>query len=201
MIEVRKATRADIPEVAEALARSFHDDPVMAYVVPENNRASRLRRLFEIELKFLALPHDESYTTVGPIMGAALWAPPGKWKPPFTTLVRTAPSFLRILGTRIRPGMKLMSLVEKNHPKEPHYYLSTLGTEPDFQRKGVGSAVMKPVLDRCDEQGIPAYLESSKEVNVPYYRRHGFEVTSEVSPPNGPTLWLMWREPQSSTTR
>lgn len=201
-VEVRKATAADIPALAQALTRSFHDDPVMTYLVPEHNQLTRLRRFFEIDLKHLALPHEESYTTVGHVMGAALWAPPDKWKPPLVAQLRSAPGFLRAMGSRMRAALNLMTLVEKKHPRSPHYYLSTLGTDPDYQRKGVGSAVMQPVLDRCDEQGVPAYLESSKEVNVPFYRRHGFEVTEELRVPDGPTLWLMWREPQSpSTTR
>ena len=194
MVEVRKVTPADIPEVAEALARSFHDDPVMTYVIPEKNRHARMRRLFELDIKAIALRHDESYTTVGPITGAALWAPPNKWKTPVLSLLTTAPAFLRVLGTNLRPAMRLMGAVEKQHPREPHYYLSTLGTEPDFQGKGVGSALLQPVLARCDEEGVPAFLESSKEANIPFYRRHGFEVTSELTVPGGPTLWLMWRD-------
>jgi GNAT superfamily N-acetyltransferase len=201
MVEVRKVTPADVPEVAEALARSFHDDPVMTHIIPIKNQQRRLRRFFEIELKYMALPLGESYTTEGPIMGAALWSPPGRWRPPTSVLIRSSPAFLRAIGMRLRAAINLMGVVERKHPKEPHFYLSTLGTEPDFQRKGVGSALLQPVLDRCDTDGIPAYLESSKEVNVPYYRRHGFDVTEEVSVPGGPTLWLMWREPQSSTTR
>ena len=55
---------------------------------------------------------------------------------------------------------------------------------------------MGPVLERCDTEGIPAYLESSKESNIAYYRRFGFEVTGEiVIAPGGPTVWPMWREP------
>jgi len=196
MVEVRRADIADIPAVAEALTRSFFDDPVMTYIVPERNRHVRLRNFFASEIRYLTLPSGEAYTTDDPVMGGALWAPPNKWKPAWPALVRSAPSFLRAIGGRLRAATNLMSVVDKKHPRTPHWYLSTLGSAPEFQRKGVGSALLQPVLDRCDTEGVPAYLESSKEVNVPFYRRHGFEVTEEVSVPGGPTLWLMWREPR-----
>jgi predicted N-acetyltransferase YhbS len=201
MVEVRKATAADIPEVAEALTRSFADDPVMSFVIPARNHQQRLRRFFATELRHMALPLGEVYTTVGPVMGAAMWAPPGKWRPKPSVLLRSGPSFIAAIGARLPAAMRFMTLVERKHPTEPHYYLSTLGTEPDFQRKGVGSALLQPVLDRCDTEGVPAFLESSKEANVPYYRRHGFDVTEQVSVAGGPPIWLMWREPQLSTTR
>lgn len=196
MVDVRKITSNDIPAVAAALARSFHDDPVMTWVVPQRNQQMRMRRLFEIDLRHLLLPLGEAYTTDGEVMGAALWAPPGKWKQPWTVMLRTAPSFLRVIGARLSSAMRFNSVVEKHHPSEPHYYLNTLGTDPQHQHKGVGSALIQPVLDRCDTEGLPAYLESSKEANVPYYKRHGFEVTKEIAVPGGPSLWLMWRDPR-----
>jgi ribosomal protein S18 acetylase RimI-like enzyme len=198
MVEVRKVTAADVPQVAAALARSFHDDPVMTYIVPTKNQPLRMRQFFESEIKYLSMPLGDSYTTGDEVMGAALWSPPGKWKPSWSALLRSAPSFVRTIGLNMRSALNLMGVVDRKHPREPHYYLSTLGTDPHFQRSGVGSALLQPVLQRCDEEGIPAYLESSKDVNVPYYRRHGFEVTEEVTVPGGPTLWLMWREPQST---
>ena len=86
--------------------------------------------------------------------------------------------------------------MESKHPRQPHWYLATLGTAVEQQGKGVGSALMRPVLEHCDAEGIPCYLESSKERNVPFYRRHGFEVVEEVPlPGDGPMLWTMWREP------
>jgi len=56
---------------------------------------------------------------------------------------------------------------------------------------------MRPILERCDAEGLPAYLEATKEKNVGFYRQHGFEVTDRLELPNGgPMMILMWREPQ-----
>ena len=93
------------------------------------------------------------------------------------------------------PGM--LRLLDANHPKEPHYYLALLGTEPSHQGHGIGSALLRTTLARIDEEGMPAYLESSKERNVPLYALFGFEVMDEFrSEHGGPPLWRMWREPR-----
>ena len=72
-----------------------------------------------------------------------------------------------------------------------------LGTEPDLQGRGIGSQLLAPILARCDQERMPAYLESSKEKNLPLYERNGFKVTEEFTiPDGGPKLWLMWRDPR-----
>jgi len=55
---------------------------------------------------------------------------------------------------------------------------------------------MKAVLDRCDEERTPAYLEASAERNRRLYERLGFEVQSSIALPDGPSLWGTWREPR-----
>jgi GNAT superfamily N-acetyltransferase len=102
---------------------------------------------------------------------------------------------LPVLLPRIVRSTRAVREIERRHPVVPHYYLSVLGTDPEQQGGGIGSALLTPVLDRCDSDGIAAYLECSKESNVAFYARHGFAVTDRVQLPDGPPLWFMWREP------
>lgn len=41
----------------------------------------------------------------------------------------------------------------------------------------------------------PRPMRYTRPSNIPFYRRHGFEVVGEVQFPSGPTLWPMWRDP------
>ena len=191
------ASAADIQPVAAALAKAFHDDPLTSWMFPdEASRPKRLTGLFSLLMRKQHLVHGEVWTLDGH-PGAALWDPPDKWKLPVRDQILSLPSFLRVLGGRTVVAMQSLAQVEKVHPREPHWYLAVLGTEPAMQGKGIGSSLMQPVLERCDSEGLPAYLESSKEKNIPFYSRHGFEVTGEIKVGRGgPTIWPMWRNPR-----
>lgn len=195
---VRKARRGDVDGLAGMLGRAFDDDPLACFVFPDPIRRRRgLPRFFGLQLRHVFLPGQEVYTTEDGT-SAALWSPPGRRAAGLVALARLAP-VVPLLGRRLRPTLAMLSLVEARHPKEPHWYLGVLGTEPERQGRGLGSSVLEPVLTRCDAEGVPAYLESSKEANVAFYRRHGFEVTEELSvTARGPRLWLMWRQPRLS---
>ncbi|HMC52379.1 MAG TPA: GNAT family N-acetyltransferase [Acidimicrobiales bacterium] len=194
--QVRKANEADVGRLAEALTRAFADDPVMCWLFPSDQRRRRmLPRFFSANLRISLLPHDEVYTTTE-VAGGALWNPPGTWRLGPRQVLRLSLPMVRAIGPRIRIATRALGVIERHHPKEPHWYLAVLGTEPGMQRRGVGSALLTPVLDRCDADGLPAYLESSKESNIAFYARHGFEVRGHVDLPSGPRLWPMWREPR-----
>ena len=195
MPEVRIVRPADVPAASAALVRAFYDDPVLSYMFPDpRTRGRALRRFFNFQLRRTYVSRGVAYTTEE-CRSTALWMPPRSAPPSARDVLAQLP-MLFILGRRAAAALRLVQLVEARHPRAPHYYLGGLGTDPPWQGKGLGSAVMAPVLDRCDVEGVPAYLESSRESNVPFYRRHGFEVTDEVSVPDGSVrLWLMWREP------
>ncbi len=190
---IRKADAADVPALAGALARAFDDDPVMAWLFPDPARRTRtLPRFFSAHLTKIVLPHDAVYTSAD-VAGGALWEPPGKWRLGARGQLRMLPDFIRLFGRRLPLASRGLNLVEASHPQELHWYLAVLGTEPARQGQGIGSCLMAPILERCDREGLPAYLESSKESNIAFYGRHGFEVTGEIRLPGGPPVWPMWR--------
>jgi len=193
--EVHLVRPEDVPAAAAALVRAFYDDPMLIYMFPEpRTRARALRRFFILQLRQSPKKRVLAYTTEG-CRSTALWMPPRTSPPGVREVIAQLPIFL-IMGRRFGAALELVQLVEARHPKTPHYYLGGLGTDPAWQGRGLGSAVLTPVLDICDRDGVPAYLESSKESNVAFYQRHRFELTDEVVVPDGSVrLWLMWREP------
>jgi GNAT superfamily N-acetyltransferase len=196
-VSVRPALRDDVGPLAEMLARAFYDDPVTSWFYPDAGRRLRhARRFFAIRQRQLA---DQGliYTTPE-LSGAALWAGPGRWREDLRQSLMLLP-MLPVLLPRIVRSTHAVREIERRHPVRPHYYLSVLGTEPQQQGGGIGSALLGPVLQRCDTDGVGAYLESSKESNVDFYVRHGFSVTEHIELPEGPALWLMWREPRGRT--
>jgi ribosomal protein S18 acetylase RimI-like enzyme len=197
---VRRATHDDVEPMSAQLARAFFDDPVIGHIFRnEGRRLAGLRAFFSTQMKADYLPFGGCYTNDGHT-GSAIWAPPGK---PYLTGLRGIATLLPVLPfvvTHMKTTLQLLTLIEKEHPKEPHWYLATLGTEPAQQGRGVGSSLMRPALAQCDHEGYGAYLESSKETNVPFYRRHGFEVRRVLDlPGGGPKLWTMWRNPRPPT--
>ena len=193
---IRPATSDDLPAVGRALAAAFDDDPVWNWLrSPRADWATHAPAWFakeaEVQLKGRGevLVDDE-------LRGAAIWSPPLAWKSTKKEGLALAVPSVRLFGSRVRRGIQLVDKLEKRHPNGRHWYLAILGTDPAHQGSGVGSALISTITDRCDEEGLGAYLESSKAENVPFYARHGFEVRDEVRLPSGPPMWLMWRKPK-----
>ena len=195
---IRKATLADAPRLAQALASAFEDDPVIAWIFPDQHRRGHVLPAFmEFRLRQLAFPHDQVWMTVDGAAAAVWLPPPGRWQLPLPQRLRLLPALVRFLGLRTASILAGLERMEARHPQDrAHWYLFILGTEQAAQGRGLGSALLAHMLERVDADGLAAYLESSSERNLALYGRHGFEVTSEVTIPGGPMIWPMWREPR-----
>ena len=193
---VRTARSGEIPRLAAALGRAFYDDPPTRWVLPDDSlREELMRRSLELYLRRLWFRQGETYTTDS-IAGVAIWELPDQWQVGVPTQLRLLPSMAVIFRRRLARVLGTIAALESNHPAEPHYYLPFIGVEPEWQGRGLGAALLAPVLARCDRDGAPAYLEASTARNRALYERNGFRVTEEFHLGRGsPPIWRMWREP------
>ncbi|MFD1934378.1 MULTISPECIES: GNAT family N-acetyltransferase [Nonomuraea] len=191
---IRPADRkADAVRIGALMALAFHDDPVVRWMLPSGEGTDRM---FATLARHVHALGDLAFDGEEPV-GAALWDPPGHRQSALDT-VRSLPGFVAAMGRRVSYGQLLESTFRKARPSRPHWYLAQIGTDPAAQGRGAGSALLRARIERCDADGVAAYLESSKESNVPFYEKHGFQVTREILlPEDGPTVWAMLREPVS----
>lgn len=153
-----------------------------------------LRHIYPVECGTEILLED------GAIVGGAIWAPPGEWKVAPWRQLLVIPGLLRALGARqfsryARRRQAIGDALDRAHPSEPHWYLAALGTDPGAQGKGVGSALVRSGLARCDRERENAYVECFEPL-VPYYERFGFEATGAIETPKEvPDGVSMWRAP------
>jgi GNAT superfamily N-acetyltransferase len=197
---IQPARRRDMPEIAAVLGRAFADDPVMAWLFPDPEERRRLLPgMFSVLLRRQHLRHGAvrvDRAAGGPVRGAAMWDPPGRWENARWREWCALPGYARVFGRRLPVAGEMVAALAAAHPRAPHWYLAVIGTDPVARGGGVGAALIRSRLATCDHAGLPAYLESSKESNVGYYERFGFRVTGEVRVPGGgPVNWTMWREP------
>lgn len=114
--------------------------------------------------------------------------------------LRLFPAMASTYGRRLPRVLRAIAALESNHPKEPHYYLPFVGVDDDWRGRGIGAALLRPILGRCDTARMPAYLEASSPRNVPLYERHGFKVTEEFKiGKDAPPIFRMWRKPGEKT--
>ncbi|MFI9588860.1 GNAT family N-acetyltransferase [Nonomuraea sp. NPDC052265] len=185
-MEIRESD--DFDAAGQALARAFHDDPVIGWLLPGNRGAAGM---FATLARHTHAITETALSGGGAVAGVALWDPPGH-RPDDEAAI---PGLVAAMGDRVHQGLLLEGEFARHKPGGPYWYLAQLGTVPELQGTGVGGALMRAGLARC--AGLPVYLESSKESNVPFYERFGFVVTERFTLPDGPPVWGMLRPPQS----
>jgi GNAT superfamily N-acetyltransferase len=195
-MDVRRAEPEDVARLAPALAAAFAGDPPMSHLVPGPRREALLRRYFAAVLPAVHLARGEVWMSEDPV-GAAAWVAPGRWPMSGRENAPITPTLMRTFGRHPLRALAGVHRIERDHPTEPHWYLDYIGVDPASHGGGTGTALLAPVLERCDRDGIGAYLNAGSPRSRELYRRHGFEVTEELRLPfGGPPLWRMWRTPR-----
>jgi GNAT superfamily N-acetyltransferase len=189
----RIADESDIDGVTRTVWAAFCTDPLWSWAFPDVAKMEPYWRLVinsALRYPWVWIAGDYAAVTV--------WIPPGGIELTESEAELIAPLFEDLLGPRAGEVMELVERFDAAHPaQEPHYYLSLLGTHPDARGHGHGMALLAENLARIDEQGMPAYLESSNPANDSRYERLGFARVGEFSTPDGShTVATMWRDPR-----
>lgn len=196
--------RARMRDAAATLTRSFEHDPLSLALFPGPRRRRWSLHAFMVASLRDALDHGEVWAASdGPrVVGGAVWLPEGSYPLSSARAARQAPAGLvAMLTPRTLPlGARLITETQAVHPKDPHWYLAVLGVEPSEQGRGIGTRLLQPVLQRLDREDRAAYLETSKERNIGWYARQGFELAKTLEVREGaPPIWTMWRAPHPAT--
>jgi len=195
-VVIRTAGEGDRELVVRLLDEAFQDDPVSSWVFPgaEYRRRTHHRLMAAFADAVFA---DGRVDLTEDGAACALWLPVpaeehgGAEDGPAQIREAVDPENERVeLIARLTDGI---------HPSgRAHAYLWMIGVVPERQGEGLGTALIGTVLDRCDREGLPAYLEASSARGKALYERLGFEFTGRaLDLPDGPRMWPMWREPRT----
>ena len=197
-LAIRKVRQIDIDRCAATLVAAFDDDPFVNWWVRQGaDRSEGMAAAFRDLVLVPFVPLGETYMTTD-ASGVIVWRPPpGKHVTLPQEWREMMPAVRRQSGRRVRRFEFMVRRLEEAHPDTPHWFLFVIGVHPSRQGQGIGSALIRHMTQRLDRDGMPSYLQSSKERNVPVYGRHGFQVLEKMRiGSNGPYIWRMWREPK-----
>lgn len=193
-VAIRTAGEADRELVVRLLDAAFQDDPVSGWVFP--GREHRRTTHPKLMAAFTDIVLDTGRIDVTEDASAcALWmsVPAGAHQEDDGAV------HLREAVDPHNERVELIGrLTARVHPTDrAHEYLWMIAAAPDRQGEGLGTALLASALDRCDREGLPAYLEASSARSRKLYERLGFELLDRpLDLPDGPQMWPMWREPR-----
>ena len=194
-LSARIATPADLAAVTNTISRAFHEDPTWSWAFPDPIRRPEQYAVFWGFMITGAMRYPWVLMTDEAEV-ASVWIPPGGTEIAQEAEAEVEPLLEDLVGARAAEVMELLERFDAAHPREePHFYLSLLGTDPAHAGRGLGMALLAENLERIDQQGMPAYLESSNPGNNHRYERHGFAKVGEFFPPGSDIpVTAMWRD-------
>jgi len=189
-----KASADQAEQVALTLAAGFHDDPIFRWLVPDDQRRREVLPPTFLLFAGALMAHDETYVTADGA-GAALWMPPGRELIAEDDAEEFGARLIEVCGADAPRMLEIVEVLDEHHPHEPCYFLNFMAVTPEAQGRGVGSGMLEHALDRCDREGVPAYLDATSERNKELYERHGFVAEAEYAADGAPPFFPMWRQP------
>lgn len=189
--------RRGVPQLARSMAKAFFTDPLMTYIVPEDDRRRVVGEWFFAKAIGYCQKWGEVHADAS-LSGGAAWLPPGNTSMSTIRIMRAgfwqAPFRLGVGGfSRFNKVDEATRMVHKKAVPGDHWYLLLLGVDPDRQKSGIGSAAIEMGVAKAAVKKLPIYLETMTESNVAYYSKRGFTVAEEFVIDGEVRTWAMVR--------
>jgi ribosomal protein S18 acetylase RimI-like enzyme len=212
---LRLLANDDLPAASDVFARAFDVDPVVSLLLPDDVARARFARWMGEASIRAALPYASVWgvEVTGELAGLAVWHPPSvvpgsigdtlallRGVPAvLPDLLRMSPRFVLVAGLepcRLRRLLHTQARARAEAGVGPAWHLAYLAVAPEHQGNGYARLLLDHVLDRCDEDGTAAWLETTDPANPARYERFGFQTVRQVHHGRRlPGLWVMRREP------
>ena len=186
------------PELADALLHALREDAFYRKLESLSD-AQAMRRYHDYSMceardyGELTIPANQPY-------GVAIWAKPLPDRRQ-AAMSAAKKDFLRehmneaCLAAYLAIGGHMLAQAAPLVAAEA-WYLSILGVLPEYQNRGLGPALVAPVLARTDAAGVPTYLETFTPRNESFYQRLGYRVAARLHEPTTSSDYaLMLRAP------
>lgn len=179
--------RKDLVAAAKVMASAFYDDPSIRYLLGGEKEGDSDWKYFHCVLKAIygkcvILSTDKSLNNL-----LVLFPPELKAVPTLSFLlkggIRLCSSFGLNLFFRSLSYEKNCQAVKSRFMTPRTWYCMCFVVSPKMQKQGLGSQLIKPVLNVFSEHKIPLYLETHKAVNVSIYTHLGFETVDITTIP------------------
>ena len=180
-----RLTKKEVKLAGEVLGRALCNDPILMYLIPDEERRRRLVKHIYQMTTCLGVRYGEVYANSPNLEGVATWHHYKElheekfWGKLLCAIKGKVYKWGMSVAKKFKPMEEYMHEVHKELVPGEHWYLYVLGVDPSHQGKGHGSSLVRYKLEYIDQQGIPAYLETSLERNVKFYDKHGFQVIKE----------------------
>ncbi len=199
---VRDLRADETAAAAGVLGHGMRDNPLHQCVfgADATHRESALHRLFT---ELLAQYHPKGAIlgafADGDLVGVCAMVRPGRCQADLREKLGLLRAITRgnSLATPLA-ALRWTSAWARHDPQDAHWHLGPVGVRRDLQGHGVGTALLRAFAERMDARRDLAYLETDKQVNVPFYERFGFEVVAQA-PVLGVPNWFMARTAADST--
>ena len=192
--------KSDIKPAVEVLALAFQNYQLLEYGFPDESEREKMASYYVQFVLSYGVRYGEVYATSPNLEGIAVWITSDYFPMTFRRIIRSVPlsimsRFSREGGSKLKHPGDYIEAMHKRLAPFKHWFLLIIGVAPQFQGKGFASKLIRPMLARIDEQGLPCYTETMDEKNVRLYEHFGFRVIEKFAIPETElTTWAMLRE-------